>query len=264
MSSPSPLHPLSPDGAWKDFRDDLYWEALEGAALGFVLVIRQGGAAPGRGWELVAGRMTSGLVQLPQESRGSGLRWERSRWRHRLVDPASPRRPHVEHPWRKVVTKGLVRELVLSSPRGRISGLVKRVSSLLDARMDTALLPGQRGLERWGVVESGEADGLGGRYGICAQGGDLIDRATGLAPSPGDLIDLDAHLRARVDAALGHRLAAHMRGHMRARADTRPEAHVHAQLRTHLDTHLRARADTRVQARADAHLDARADARRRT
>lgn len=258
--TPSPLRSLSPDGAWQDFRDDLYWEALEGAALGFVLVIRQGGAAPGRGWELVAGRMTSDLVQLPQESRGSGLRWERSRWRHRLVDPASPGRPHVEHPWRKVVTKGLVRDLVLSSPRAHTSGLVKRVSSLLDARMDTALLPGQRGLERWGVVESGEADGLGGRYGICAQGGDLIDRATGLAPSPGELIDLDAHLRARVDAALGHRLAAHMRGHMRARADARPEAHVHAQLRTRADTRVQAR----VQARVDAHLDARADTRRRT
>ena len=74
---------LTPDGAWTDFRDDLYWEALEGAALGFVLVIRQGGAAPGRGWELVGGRMLGGLVQLPQECRGSDLRWERSRWRRR-------------------------------------------------------------------------------------------------------------------------------------------------------------------------------------
>jgi hypothetical protein len=215
----SPLR-LSPDGEWRDFRDDLYWAALEAAAIGFVMVVRQGGAAPGRGWDLAAGRMTSGLVQLPQESRGSGLRWERSRWRHRLVDPALPGRPHVEHPWRKEITKGIIRELVLGSPRGRVSGLVKRVAAVLDARMDTALVPGQRDMGRWGVSSAPEHDGLGGRYGACAGRGDLIDRATGLSPSPRDLIDLDAHLRARVDAALEGRADSHLRTHLHARADT--------------------------------------------
>jgi len=249
----SPLLALSPDGAWTDFRDGLYWEALEGAALGFVLVIRQGGAAPGRGWELVGGRMLGGLVQLPQECRGSDLRWERSRWRHRLVDPSLPLRPHVEHPWRKVVTKGLLRELVLSSPRAHISRLVGRAAAVLDARMDTALLPGQRGLERWGVVEAGTADGLGGRYGVCAQGGDLIDRATGLSPSPAELVELDRERWERVRAALGRGAGADLQAHLRARADARVEGrgepHVHAQLRARAEAHLRARADARGRAR---------------
>lgn len=220
----SPLLALSHDGAWTDFRDDLYWETLESAARGFVMAIRQGGAAPGRGWELVSHRMTQNLVQMPQECRGSDLRWERSRWRHRLVDPALPLRPHVEHPWRKAVTKGLLRELVLSSPRAHISRLVGRAAAVLDARMDTVLLPGQRGLERWGVVETGEADGIGGRYGLCAQGGDLIDRATGLSPSPAELVELDRERWERVRAALGRGAGADLQAQLRTRA----EAHLDA------------------------------------
>jgi hypothetical protein len=189
---------LSPDGAWTDFRDGLYWETLESAARLLVILHREGGDSPSRGWELVRWRAMTDMIQLPQESRGSDLRWERSRWRHRLVDPSSPGRPHVEHPWAKARTKALVGELILSFPHAGISELTWAVAAIMDARMDTALLPSQQSLESWGVLESGRVDGLLARYSSAAALGDMIDRATGAPISPSDLISIESTRRGRV------------------------------------------------------------------
>jgi hypothetical protein len=192
------MGPLEPDGAWKDFRDDLYWETLRSTARTIVHLIQDGLSHPGRGSELVAHRAMQGLVQLPQESRGAHLRWERSRWRHSSVDPSSPGRPHVEHPWCKATTKALLRQLV----SGGGERLAERAAQVLDARMDTVLLPGQRDLGRWGVLESSGADGILVRYSHCAAQGGLIDRLTGARLTPSDLIAIEAERRGRVDAAL--------------------------------------------------------------
>lgn len=193
---------LSPDGEWTDYRDALYWETLGAAARLLVILHREAQAQGGRGWEIVRWRAMSDMVQIPQECRGSDLRWERSRWRHRLVDPARPGRPHVEHPWAKARTKALVWELILSSPDAPIDALSWAVAAVLDARMDTALLPAQRDPGQWGVLESGRADGLGERYSVAAGRGDLIDRASGAPVSPGDLAHIEAERLARAQGII--------------------------------------------------------------
>jgi hypothetical protein len=202
MESRMPIT-IPPDGTWFHYtRDPDFVAALDGTARTWVHLLRMWHVEPqGAGLRLAYERAVLALAQLPIEYAGPATRFERCRWRAADVEPGTHERVHCEHPWTKKRTKRVIMEAGIVALRRNVphEDIVAAIGNILAARQDTVLLPHGR-LTQLGVLTEVHHDGFAGRYGnaVATNRLRLIDRLTGDALQPADLVTVEAASRARV------------------------------------------------------------------
>lgn len=152
-------------------------------------------------------RAMTALTQLPAEWAGSDNRFDHARWRSYDVGSGGRQQVHAEHPWSKSGTKKLIVGAVEAAlaRSAEPESIIDDVSQILDARIDTVLLPSSN-LRSLGIVLETRGDGLG-RYAEAVASGRLrlVDRFTGNILTSDQIMDEDNERSAKVQSAI-HRI----------------------------------------------------------
>lgn len=138
-------------------------------------------------------RLLAAVPQYAIEHGRGDLRYENSRWRHVSVDPSDlPSSVHVEHPFRKGITKEIVYDTwkLLNESGLEREQIIEKLKKILDTRSDTVLMPSMS-LKKFGVTGNGskKSDMTDGwdRYKKLIEAGQIIDRTTGKVATELDL-----------------------------------------------------------------------------